>query len=377
MCVNKTVEPAGSATQETARLYQPADEVNGPQAFRGLDGSLGQCSRLKLRTMNLPQRDLIHEPLSAAEFDDAAAVVYRALTPTAQIGWPLLSERAGCEVWVKHENHLPTGAFKVRGGVWFLHHLAELGSCTGVIAATRGNHGQSVAFACSRHNLPCVIVVPHGNNPDKNRAMQALGAELIESGHDFDEALLTAKSVAAERNLFAMPSFHWRLVQGVGTYAMEFFRHAPPIDAIYVPIGLGSGLCGVLAARDALGLDCEVIGVVSSNADAYAQSFEQKQVVATASADTLADGMAVRQPSSDALAHMLNGVSRIVRVTDAQVLEAIRFLFEDTHNLAEGAGAAPLAALLAERDRYGGKRVGIVLSGGNVDRTTLQRAMTN
>jgi threonine dehydratase len=326
--------------------------------------------------MTLRSRDLRSDPIRLAEFDEAAAVIYGCLGPTPQIAWPLLAERCGCEVWVKHENHLPTGAFKVRGGLWFLEHLAASGEApTGVIAATRGNHGQSIAFAARRHAIDAVIVVPHGNNPEKNHAMRALGAEIIEHGADFNEALDHAVALGRERGLYAMPSFHPLLVNGVGTYAVELLRALPDLDAVYVPVGLGSGIAGMLAARNALGLDTEIIGVVAAGADAYARSFASGVVETTPTADTLADGLAVRIPDADALAYMLSGVSRIVRVSDDAILAAVRHLFEDTHNLAEGAGAAPLAALLEERETMRGKRVGIVLSGGNMDRATFLKAL--
>ncbi|MGE0485493.1 MAG: threonine dehydratase [Gammaproteobacteria bacterium] len=321
-------------------------------------------------------RDLGAAPFSLAELETAAAAVHAVLAPTPQITWPLLGERAGCETWVKHENHLPTGAFKVRGGVWFLSCLkAAQPDCAGVVAATRGNHGQSIAFAASRLGLRAVVVVPHGNNPDKNRAMRALGAELVEAGEDFDAALAVAKELAAREGLYALPSWHPLLVQGVASYGLELFRGMPAPDTVYVPIGLGSGACGVIAARDALGLDCEIVGVVSAHADAYARSFEQGRAVATASAQTLADGLAVRTPSVPALAYLRDGLARVVRVDDDAVLAAIRALFEDTHNLAEGAGAAAFAAVLAERERNTGRRVAVVLSGANLDRATLARAL--
>lgn len=323
----------------------------------------------------LPARDLLAQPLTAADFARAAEVIHSALLPTPQIAWPLLAERCGCEVWVKHENHLPTGAFKVRGGVWFMQQLCEaLPQVRGVVAATRGNHGQSIAFAARRHGLEAVVVVPRGNNPDKNRAMRALGAELIEHGDDFNAALDHANTLAAARGLFAMPSFHPLLVQGVGTYSCELLRAVPDIDTVYVPVGLGSGIAGMLAARNALGLATEVVGVVSAHADAYAQSFERGAVVSTAHADTLADGVAVRVPSQLAFDYLRTGVARIVRVTDTEVLAAMAALFADTHNLAEGAGCAPLAALLKEREQMRGRRVAVVLSGGNVDVDTLRRA---
>lgn len=324
----------------------------------------------------LALRDLVTQPLTAADFARAAQEIYTALLPTPQLAWPLLAERCGCEVWVKHENHLPTGAFKVRGGLWFMQHLREaMPELRGVVAATRGNHGQSIAYAARRHCLAAVIVVPHGNNPDKNRAMRALGAELIEHGEDFNAALDYATALAAERGLYAIPSFHPLLVQGVGTYAYELLRAVPDLDTVYVPIGLGSGIAGVLAARHALGLKFDVVGVVSAHADAYAQSFERGEVVSTARADTLADGMAVRVPSRAAFEYLRGGVARVVRVSDSEVLAAMSALFADTHNLAEGAGAAPLAALMQEREQMRGRRVALVLSGGNVDSVTLQRAL--
>jgi threonine dehydratase len=321
-------------------------------------------------------RDLLVRPFSLAELECASRLVHATVGPTPALSWPLLSARAGCEVFVKHENHLPTGAFKVRGGLWFMHRLAhERSALPGVVAATRGNHGQSVAYAAARHGLGAVIVVPHGNNPDKNRAMRALGAELIESGADFDAALTRAGEIARERGLMAMPSFHAVLVEGVASYALELFQAVPRLDCVYVPIGLGSGACGLIAARDALGLDTDIVGVVAAGADAYAQSFAQGRPVATASADTVADGMAVRVPSGAAFAILRRGLARIVRVADAAILDAMRICFEDTHNLAEGAGAAALAALLDERDAMRGKRVAVILSGGNVDRPTFLRAL--
>ncbi len=323
----------------------------------------------------LPPRDLLREPLGLAEFENAARVVGEVLTPTPQIAWPLLAARSGCEVWVKHENHLPTGSFKVRGGVWLMHCLAAHAGVRGVVAATRGNHGQSIAFAARRAGLRAVIVVPHGNNPDKNRAMRALGAELIEHGEDFDGALAHAAELGEAGDLLPLPSFHPLLVQGVGTYALELFRAAGELDTVYVPIGLGSGIAGVIAVRDALGLATEVVGVVAAGADAYASSFEAGRAEATPRAATLADGLAVRTPDAAALAVVMKGAARVVRVDDDAILAAIRALVEDTHNLAEGAGAAPLAALLAERERSAGRRVGLVLSGANLDCPTLLRAL--
>ncbi len=265
---------------------------------------------------------------------------------------------------------------QVRGGVWLCSQLVAAGlGRDGVIAATRGNHGQSIALAAARFGLAAVIVVPHGNSVDKNRAMVALGAELIEAGEDFDAALAHARDLAEQRGLYAVPSWHPLLVQGVGSYALELFRAVADLDVVYVPIGLGSGICGVIAVRDALGLATEVVGVVSEHADAYARSLDSGTPISTASADTLADGLAVRVPSAAAFAYLQTGIARIVRVSDAEVLGAIGAYFDATHNLAEGAGAAPLAALLRERAHYAGRRAGLILSGGNLDRTLLLRAL--
>ncbi len=298
----------------------------------------------------------------------ARSIVREALTPTAQIHWPLLSQRAGCEVWIKHENHTPIGAFKLRGGLVYLKRLAETEpGVRGVISATRGNHGQSIALAARRHGLRAVICVPEGNSREKNAAMRALGAELVVAGHDFQAALEHAQSLAAAEGLHFVPSFHDWLVDGVASYALELFEGAPPLDRIYVPIGLGSGICGVLAARDALGLATEVVGVVAEGAPAYALSFENGTPVATNEARTVADGMACRVPVDAAVRRINAGADHIVRVSDTEIEAAMRHYFTDTHNIAEGAAAAPLAALLQEAEANRGQRVGLILSGGNVD----------
>ncbi len=313
---------------------------------------------------------------SLAELEAAANLVYTAMPATPQYAWPLLAKRTGAEVWVKHENHTPTGAFKVRGGVVYLDGLMRRGEhVSGVISATRGNHGQSIALAAAKHGLRAVIYVPRGNSVEKNAAMRAFGAELVEFGADFDEAKAEAARVAPIEGLHMIPSFHPDLVKGVATYALELFRNAPPLDAVYVPIGLGSGICGVITVRDLLGLDTEVIGVVSENAAAYAHSVEAGKPVATNSARTFADGMAVRQPDPVALDLIMRGVSRVITLSDDDVAAAIRAYYEDTHNLAEGAGAAPLAGLMQERVRMQGKRVGVVLCGGNIDRAVFQRVL--
>jgi len=307
--------------------------------------------------------------LSLPEIERAAAIVYAAMPPTAQYAWPLLARRTGCETWVKHENHTPIGAFKVRGGLVYMERLRrDRPGSKGVVSATRGNHGQSIALAAARVGIPATIVVPHGNSVEKNAAMRAFGAELVEAGHDFDAARDVAQRLAAERGLDMVPSFHRDLVCGVATYAHELFRAAPAIDTVYVPIGLGSGICGTIAVRDALSPTTRVVGVVSTEAPAYALSFAAGKVVPTNSADTMADGMAVRGPHEEALAVILKGADRIVQVSDAEVMAAMRAYYEDTHQLTEGAGAAALAALLQERNRMKGKRVALVLSGGNIDR---------
>ncbi|MFZ4409467.1 MAG: threonine dehydratase, partial [Paracraurococcus sp.] len=298
----------------------------------------------------------------------AAALVHRTFPPTPQYAWPLLAARAGAEVWVKHENHTPTGAFKVRGGLVYMDRLRrERPHVAGVVSATRGNHGQSLAYAGARHGVPVTIVVPHGNSAEKNAAMRAQGAALLEHGADFDAARAHAAVLAVERGLEFAPSFAPDLVRGVATYALEFLRAAPALDTLYVPIGLGSGICGCIMARDLLGLGTEIVGVQSTAAPAYALSFAAGHVVTVDSADTRADGVAVRTPDADALAIIRRGAARIVTVTDEEVAAAIRAYWQDTHNLAEGAGAAPLAALLQERARMAGKRVGLILCGGNID----------
>jgi threonine dehydratase len=317
------------------------------------------------------------DPLSRPALEDAAALVHRTVPPTAQHCWPLLSARAGAQIWVKHENHTATGAFKLRGGLVYVDRLKRREPGTrGVVAATRGNHGQSVAFAARRAGLEAVVVVPHGNSREKNAAMRALGAELIEHGHDFQAALEHARALAAARRLHMFPSFDDALVQGVASYSLEFLAAVPDLDVVYVPIGLGSGICGMIAARDALGARAEVVGVVAENAPTYALSFKARQPVSTNSADTIADGMACRVPVPEAVARINRGAARIVEVSDAEIEAAMRHYFTDTHNVAEGAGAAPLAAALKERAKLAGKKIGLVLSGGNVDRDIYSRVLS-
>jgi threonine dehydratase len=311
--------------------------------------------------------------VSAADFEATAESVHAVMQPTPQYNWPLLSARAGAEVWVKHENHTPTGAFKVRGGVIYVDDLLRREpNCPGVIAATRGNHGQSVACAATRRGLASTVVVPHGNSVEKNAAMRAQGAEIVEHGADFQESFEYAQGLAAERGLHMFPSLHEHLVRGVGTYAWELFSAVADLDTVYVPIGMGSGICGVIAARDSLGLSTKVVGVVAENAPAYALSFERREAISTNAADTMADGVACRVPVMMALEMIWEGVDRVVTVSEDAMKAAMRHYFTDTHNIAEGAGAAPLAALLKERETMAGKRVGLILSGGNIDRTVYQ-----
>jgi len=312
------------------------------------------------------------------EVEAAQATVHAVMPPTPQYAWPLLRERLGAPVWVKHENHTPAGAFKVRGGLIYVDRLKrERPETRGLISATRGNHGQSVAFAGRRHGLPVTIYVPRGNSVEKNRAMRAFGAHLVEHGNDFQEAREEAYRRAKSEGLHMVPSFHRNIVLGVSTYALELFRAADDLDVLYVPIGQGSGICGCIQARDLLGLRCEIVGVQSTLAPSYALSFAARTVVNTNSSNTLADGMATRNPDAEALAIILKGASRIVEVTDEEIASAIHALWTDTHNLAEGAGAAPLAAALQEKSGLRGKRVGLVLSGGNIDFDLFRKWVTS
>ncbi|WP_422074579.1 threonine dehydratase [Tranquillimonas rosea] len=305
---------------------------------------------------------------TADELQAAAGLVHRQMAPTPQYAWPQLCQRLGCEVVVKHENHGPTGAFKVRGGITFIDWLRRTHpEAPGVITATRGNHGQSQARAARAAGLRAVVYVPHGNSVEKNAAMRAFGAELVEHGDDFDAAREEAFRVAEAEGLFIVPPFHRELVRGVATYALELFTARPDLDTVYVPIGCGSGICGVIAARDALGLSTEVVGVVSEGAQTAKLSAKADRLVATDSARTFADGMAVRVPVQEALDIYGPGTARIVTVSDAEVAEAIRVYYRDIHNLAEGAGAAALAALMQERERQRGRKAGVILCGANID----------
>jgi threonine dehydratase len=311
-----------------------------------------------------------------SELEAILPLVRAAVPPTPQYAWPLLAARTGVDVVVKHENHTPTGAFKVRGGLVYADRLVrERPHVKGIVTATRGNHGQSFAFAARRAGIPLAVVVPFGNSVEKNAAMRAFGAELIEHGRDYDEAKERAHGIATERGYEFGPSFGRDLVLGVATYAYELFTAFADLDTVYVPIGLGSGICGVIGARDALGLKTRVVGVVSERANAYRLSFEAGRVVPTNSAMTFADGVAVRQPDATALDIIRHGAERIVEVSDDEIAEAIRVYFSDTHTATEGAGAAALAALIKERVQMAGKRVAVIATGQNIDRPWMQMVL--
>lgn len=312
-----------------------------------------------------------------AQIQEAQSIIYRYMAPTSQYTWPLINQRLGADAWVKHENHTPVGAFKLRGALVYLNWLkATIPDISGVIAATRGNHGQGVAMAARLVGVKAVIVVPHRNGKEKNRAMVAQGAELVEHGHDFQESLEYARTLAAERGLAMIDSFHERLVMGTATYAWEFFQGAPPLDRIYVPIGLGSSICGVSAARNALGLKTEIIGVVSSASPSYALSFAQRKIVPAPAQTQIADGLACRMPAAQAMEVIWANVARIVEVSDVEIAEAMRIYFQDTHNVAEGAGAAPLAAAIKEQHQIRNRTIGLVLTGANVDMDLYDKVLS-
>jgi threonine dehydratase len=313
---------------------------------------------------------------SLDELSAAAALIRGIVPPTPAYAWPLLAKRVGAEVIVKHENHTPTGSFKARGGLVYVDALLRAGpKPKGLVTATRGNHGQSVAAAATRNGIAAVIVVPEGNSSEKNAAMEAFGGELVTAGKDFDESRVVAAEIQRERGYHFVPSFHRELVKGVATYAQELFASHSDLAAVYVPIGMGSGVSGLITVRDLFGLKTEIIGVVAANAPAFALSFTAGHPVRTNSAATFADGMACRDPPAEALAIVVQGAARVVTVSEDEIADAIRIYYTCTHNLAEGAGAAPLAALMQERGRYAGKRVGVILSGGNIDMPVLEKVL--
>jgi threonine dehydratase len=307
----------------------------------------------------------VDAPLTPAELEWAADLVHEVIAPTPLHAWPKLRARAGCNVHVKHENHTPTGAFKVRGGLVYLHRLRQSQlQVKGVISATRGNHGQSIAFAALRAGLSATIYLPFGNSPDQNSAIAAFGARVVEFGRDFDEARHEAHRVAAEKGLHFIAGYHRDLVAGVASYALEIFRATLGLDAVYVGVGMGSGICGLIAVR----LTTEIIGVCARSAPATALSFAAGKAVKTDSARTFADGVATREPDPRAIEVICRGAARIVQVSEDEIAEAVRIYFDDTHQAVEGAGAAPLAALLQERERMAGKEVALIVSGGNIER---------
>ncbi|WP_243058277.1 threonine dehydratase [Nocardioides sp. SR21] len=311
--------------------------------------------------------------MDLADLAAARERVAEHVPPTPARRWPLLERTTGTETWVKHENHNPTGAFKVRGGV---NLCARTTNTPGLISASRGNHSQSLAFAGSRYGVPVTIVVPEGNSPDKNAATEAFGAEVVVHGRDFQESLEHAGRLAEQRGLTVVPPFHPWLVEGVATYAAELHEAVPDLDVVYVPVGMGSGICANIAVRDLLGRDTEIVGVVAENAPAYALSFEAGEVVPTPSADTFVDGVACRTPDPEAVRRIVAGAARIVRVSEEAAAEAMALLYRSTHNLPEPAGSLALAGLLAERDRVAGRRVAVVQTGGNADFDVLARAFS-
>jgi threonine dehydratase len=318
--------------------------------------------------MMLPTLDQIHE---------AQALIYRSMPPTPQYSWPLTNERLGAEAWIKHENHTPVGAFKLRGALVYLTWLKEMQpTLTGVVAATRGNFGQGVAMAARVLAMKAVVVVPHGNSVEKNRAIVAQGAELVEHGQDFQESFEFASILAHERGFAMVESFHERLVWGTATCALELFQAVGDLDVIYVPIGMGSSICGVVAVRNALKLRTEIVGVTSALCPAHALSFQERKLIEAPARTIISDGQACRTPNIEALEIMWNHVARIVEVSDAEIAQAMCYYYEDTHNLAEGAGAASLAGALQEKNMLSGKRAGIMLTGGNVDRNTYIAALS-
>ncbi len=306
--------------------------------------------------------------LSLSDIENAAKLVHSRMAPTPEIAWPLLAEAVSAEVWVKHENHTPIGAFKIRGGITFIDALMRSRpEVRGIVTSTRGNHGQSISRAATNAGLIAKIFVPRGNSVEKNAAMKAFGAELFEYGDDFDDSRQEASHVAEIENLAFVPPFHRDLVTGVSTYALEFFSTVSDLHTVYVPIGCGSGICGLIETRNALNLPTRIVGVVSTHANSMKLSFDAGMPIPTNSAKTFADGIATRVPVEEAFAIFSAGADRIVAVSDDQIADAIRLYYKTTHNLAEGAGAAPLAALMQERSRMRGKKIGLVLSGGNID----------
>ena len=316
------------------------------------------------------------QQITLDEIESAASIVYAEMQATPQYCWPLLCERLGTEVWVKHENHTPIGSFKIRGGLVYSANLAKSSEMPkGIVSATRGNHGQSVGFAARRYGIPATILVPHGNSLEKNAAMRAFGVHLIEHGEDFQAAREYAKDLAHEKSLKMISSFDPLLVTGVATYSLELLRAVKDLDVVYVPIGLGSGICGMLAVRDALELNTEIVGVVSAHANTYAKSFVSRSSVESTVSTKIADGIDCRVPEQSALDLIWKGVERIVQVSDTEIAESMRIMYECTHNVCEGAGAAAIAAALQESSKNKGLKVAVIASGGNVDRDVFAKIL--
>ncbi|CAN7631799.1 threonine dehydratase [Bosea sp. LjRoot90] len=317
-------------------------------------------------------------PLFTLDELEAATAIVRGFVPqTPAYAWPLLHKRLGVQIVVKHENHTPTGSFKARGGLVYVDALCRTARLPdGLVTATRGNHGQSVALAAARNGLPCIVVVPEGNSAEKNAAMEAFGAKLMIAGADFDESRAIAAKIERERGYHLIPSFHRELVKGVATYAHELLTAWSDLDIVYVPVGMGSGICGLITVRDLLQLKTEIVGVVAEGAPAFALSFEAGRPVPTAAARTFADGMACRDPQAEPLEIIRAGAARIVRVSDDEIAEAIRITYTDSHNLAEGAGAASLAGLIKEKAKLAGKRAGVILCGGNIDMPVFRQIIS-
>ena len=312
------------------------------------------------------------------EIKDAQQLVYAVMLPTPQISWPLLSERLGADVWVKHENHTPIAAFKARTAIVYAAELFRRSNdIRGLVTATRGNHGQSVALAARRFNVPAYVVVPKGNSSEKNAAMRAQGANLIEFGHDYQESKEHAQKLARENSWHFVPSYHRDIVKGVATYWLEFFSAVANLDIVYVPVGQGSGICSCVAVRNGLNVPTKIVGVVPEGAPAYALSFEARRAVTAPVTTILGDGMACRVPDPASLEVVLENVERIVVVSEDEMRQAMKIYFTDTHNVAEGAGAAGLAAALKEKEILNGRRVGLVLSGGNVDHDVFAKVLSN
>jgi threonine dehydratase len=307
-----------------------------------------------------------------AALDDAVRTVRAHVPPTPQYRWPLLARATGCEVWVKHENHTPTTAFKVRGGLVLLADLERRGVTGPLLTATRGNHGQSLAMAGRLYRRPVTIVVPEVNDPDQNAAMRAHGADVVVHGHDYQAAREESIRLAEERGGLLVPPYHPQLTRGVATYAAELFDAAGELDAVYVPIGMGSGICGLITVRDLLGLRTEIVGVVAAGAPAYALSFAAGRPISTERVDTFADGVATRSPDPAALEIIQAGAAGVVQVADEEIRAAMQLLFRATHNVAEGAGAVALAGLVREAAARRGQRVGVVLTGGNISAARLR-----